>query len=121
MKELLKLSVDRRPQGQVVLHVEGAVDLHTFKQFEAAFRSFDEARLSYLVVDLAQLTYMSSSGFGLLIKAKTEYSQKKGDVVLVRPQTGILNILKVLGLLDLFRIASSVEEALVPPAPPPSA
>lgn len=117
MKEQLKLSLGRGPQGQAILHVEGAVDLHTFKQFEAAFRSFDEQRLNYLVVDLALMTYITSSGLGLLIKAKAERVQKDGDVVLVRPQTSVLNILKVLGLMDLFRVASSVEEALVPPAP----
>jgi len=30
----------------------------------------------------------------------------------VRPQTPILNILKILGLTEVFRIASSVEEGL---------
>ena len=37
---------------------------------------------------------------------------EEGDVVLVRPQTAILNILRILGLQDLFRVASSVDEAL---------
>ena len=116
MKEQLKVSVARHPQGPAILRVEGAVDLATFKQFEAAFRWFDEQKLSSLVVDMTLLTYMSSSGFGLLIKAKSDCSQRKGDVVLVRPQAAILDVLKLLGLISLFRTASSVEEALAPPA-----
>ena len=116
MKDQLKLSTERRPQGQAVIRVEGSVDLASFKQFEAAFHWFDEQRLAYLVVDMTGVTYMASSGFGLLIKAKSDCSAKKGDVVLVRPPTVIVDVLKMLGLISLFRIASSVEEALLPPA-----
>ena len=47
--------------------------------------------------------------------AKTEREKRKGDVVLVRPQTPIVNIMKILGLFDVFRVCSSVEEALHPP------
>jgi anti-anti-sigma factor len=116
VKEQLNLSMERRPQGQAVIRVEGSVDIATIKRFEAAFKWFDEQRLAYLVVDMTRLTYLSSSGFGLLIKAKSVCAGQKGDVVLVSPQKAILDVLKLLGLIDHFRIASSVEEALVPPA-----
>lgn len=98
--------------------MEGSVDPTTYKQFEAAFLEFDRKDVRYLVVDMTLLTYISSSGLSLLIKAKVERAQRNGDVVLVRPQTPIVNILTVLGLINLFRVASSVEEALLPPAPP---
>ena len=110
MKGILSLTVDRRPQGPAILRVEGSVDLSTLKQFETAFQGV--ADVPYVVVDMAQMTYISSGGLGVLVKAKTDRARKKGDVVLVRPQTPVLNILKVLGLMDLFRVASSVEEAL---------
>jgi anti-anti-sigma factor len=109
MKGILALTVDRRPQGQAVLRVEGSVDLSTLRQFEAAVQAL--AGVPHLVVDLALMSYISSGGLSLLIKAKSE--RAKGDVVLVRPQTSILNILRILGLVDFFRVASSVDEALV--------
>ena len=112
------MSVDRRPSGQAVIRAEGSVDAATFKAFEASFRWLVEQKVDY-VVDLSATTYMSSAAFGLLIKLKTECSQKKGGgLVLVRPQTPIINILKVLGLMDFFRVASSVDEALAPPPAP---
>jgi anti-anti-sigma factor len=117
MKGKISLSAARGPQGQGILKVEGSVDPTTFNRFEAAFQLFDKQDILYMVVDMALLTYISSSGLSLLIKAKTDRIQKDGDVVLVRPQTPILNIMKMLGLMDLFRIASSMEEALLPPAP----
>jgi len=117
MKGKIALAAARGPQGQGILRVEGSVDPTTFKQFEAAFQEFDKRDIRYLVLDLTLLTYISSSGLSLLIKAKIERAQKNGDVVLVRPQTPIVNIMSVLGLINLFRVASSVEEALLPPAP----
>ena len=110
MKGTLSLTLDRKPQGQAVHRVEGSVDGATFKQFESAFEGLKD--VLYVVVDMARLAYMSSSGFSLLIKAKSDRANGKGDVVLVRPQTPILNILKILNLQDLFRVASSVDEAL---------
>src|SRR5688500_12914567 len=104
MKGKIALAVSRGPQGQGILRVEGSVDPTTFKQFEAAFQEFDKRDVRYLVLDLTLLTYISSSGLSLLIKAKIERAQKNGDVVLVRPQTPIVNIMSVLGLINLFRV-----------------
>jgi anti-anti-sigma factor len=111
-KARLSMSVSRRPEGKAILHVAGSIDPSTYKQFEGAFRWFDKHEIRYLAVDMALLTYISSGALSLLIKAKSEYAKVKGDVVLVRPQTPILNILKILNLQDLFRVASSVDEAL---------
>jgi anti-anti-sigma factor len=113
----LVMSVTRRPPGKAVLRVEGSIDPSTYKQFESAFAWCDKQGIHYLAVDMALLSYISSAALSLLIKAKSDYAKQKGDVVLVRPQTSIINVMKILGLTDLLRIASSVEEALLPPAP----
>ncbi len=110
MSGKLSLSVERPAPGQAILRAEGSVDAATFKQFESAFEGLND--VLYLVVDMAQTDYMSSSAFSLLIRAKTGRAAKNGDLVLVQPQASILNILKVLGMQDFFRVASSVDEAL---------
>jgi len=118
MKEKLTLAVGRRNERTAVLRVEGSVDPSTFKQFEATFRWLNKQGITFVAIDMSRLTYISSSGLSLLVKAKTERVKKKGDVVLVRPQTPIVNIMKILGLMKVFRVASSVEEALLPPQSP---
>lgn len=110
MKGPLSLTVERRPPEVGILRVEGPVDAAGTRQFEAAVQGLDDVRL--LVVDMALMTYISSSGLGLLIKAKNDRAKRGGNVALVRPQTSVLNILTIVGLTDLFRIASSVDEAL---------
>jgi anti-anti-sigma factor len=114
-KGKLSLTVRRRPQGKAVLRCEGSVDPTTYKQFESAFRWCDKQGIHYVALDLSLLTYISSAALSLLIKVKAENEKRKGDLVLVRPQTPIVNIMRVLGLMDVFRVASSPEEALLPP------
>ena len=116
MKGKLSLSVGRPTEGKAVLRVEGSVDPSTFKHFQATFRWLNQQGIRYIVVDMSRMTYISSAGLSLLVKAKTERAKRRGDVVLVRPQSPIVNIMKIIGLLDVFRVASSVEEALRPPA-----
>lgn len=108
----LTLAVGRRSEKRVVLRVEGSIDPTTYKQFESTFRWLNRQGILVIAVDMAKLTYISSAGLSLLVKAQTERLKRKGGVILVRPQTPILNILKILGLTEVFRIASSVEEAL---------
>ena|SRR5687768_16475172 len=120
MKGKLTLAVGRRSDKEAVLRVEGSVDPSTFRQFQSTFRWLNRQGILYVVVDMAKMTYISSGGLSLLVKAKTERNKRKGgDLVLVRPQTPIVNIMKILGLFKVFRVCSSVEEALLPPAHDP--
>src|SRR5262245_12696976 len=114
MKGKISLTIDRRPEDRAVLKVEGSVDPTTIKEFEAAFKQLDKLGVRHIVVDVALMTYISSSGLSILVNAKVDRVQKNGDIVLVRPQPSVLNVLDIL-LKNVFRIASSVDEALLPP------
>lgn len=111
MKGKLVVSVEQRQAGKGVLKVEGSVDPGTLKEFEAAFKQLDKLNVRHIVVDMEHMTYISSAGLSILINAKVDRVQKSGDIVLVRPQPPVLNVLDIL-LKNVFRIASSVEEAL---------
>ena len=114
MKGKLQLSIEERPEAKGILRVEGSVDPGTIKEFEAAFKQLDKLGVRHIVVDLARMTYISSAGLSILVNAKVDRVQKNGDVVLVKPQAPVLNVLDIL-LKNVFRIASSVEEAFLPP------
>jgi anti-anti-sigma factor len=119
MKAKLTLAVGRRSEKAAVLRIEGSVDPTTFKQFDATFRWLNKEGIIYLVLEMSRMTYISSGGLSLLVKAKTIRDRRKGGaVVLVRPQTAVMNIMKILGLTKVFRITSSVEEAMLPPQTP---
>ena len=116
MKGKLVVTIEQRPEGKGILKVEGSVDPGTIKEFEAAFKQLDKLNIRHIVVDVSQMSYISSSGLSILVNAKVDRVQKNGDIVLVRPQSSVLNVLDIL-LKNVFRIASSVDEGLLPPPP----
>jgi anti-anti-sigma factor len=115
MKGKLQLAIEERPGAKGILRVEGSVDPGTIKEFEAAFKQLDKLGVRHIVVDVAKMTYISSAGLSILVNAKVDRVQKNGDVILVRPQSSVLNVLDIL-LKNVFRIASSVDEGLIPPS-----
>jgi len=111
MKGKLRISVEPRPESKAILKLEGSVDPETVRQLETAFKQLDKDGIRYIVVDLAKMTYISSAGLALLVNAKVDRVQKRGDVILVGPQPAVRNVLDIL-LKNVFRIAPSVDEAL---------
>src|SRR5688572_23591363 len=111
MKGKLALSIELRPQATAILKIEGSVDPETVRQLEAAFKQLDKDGARHIVVDLTQMTYISSAGLALLVNAKVDRVQKHGDVILVKPQPAVQNVLNIL-LANVFRVSPSVDEAL---------
>ena len=63
-----------------------------------------------LVVDLSQTTFMSSGGFGLLVKWGKKVADRGGRVALLRPQPPVARLLRSIGLdeiLPVFRDADA--------------
>ena len=60
---------------------------------------FTEIAGSTVVVDLSDLTYMDSSGIGVMVQAK----RRLGDsFVLTRPQPPVERVFEITGLMSLF-------------------
>lgn len=99
------------PGGIVVLSVEGALDAHTYEILEAAVLGLFDEGFSRLVVDLTRLRYITSAGAGVFIGSIGMAQECGGDLVLVRPQPNVEQILELLGLTRIFAIERSVEDA----------
>ena len=65
-----------------------------------------------VVVDLSQVTFMDSTGIGVLLNALRQLRQRKGALVLVCPTERILRPFQVTGLVDHLRTFRSREQAL---------
>jgi len=113
-------------QGRVavtVLRVHGVVDSSTYQEFSAALRKAVEAGGDHILLDLSQVTYMSSAGirslneFSLLLKKK--YPQEHGDpgprsnrLKLLNPQDRVFDALKMSGVGTFFETHTNLEQAV---------
>ena len=64
-----------------------------------------------IVLDLAEVPMIDSSGIGLLVKALTTVKQHGGSIRLLTPSKFTVQTLKMIGLLNLFEIFDQLDVA----------
>ncbi|MBD3225590.1 MAG: anti-sigma factor antagonist [Caldithrix sp.] len=65
-----------------------------------------------ILIDLAQVDWMNSSGLGILIGAMTTLKNNDGVMGLVNASERIKNLLKITKLLEVFHLYDNLEEAI---------
>jgi len=97
----------------VILHVAGSVDHLTYYQLEEAIQTQLDRRQMNLVVNLSDLTYISSAGINTLGHAVSQYEKVKGRLSYVRPSnTAQWHFFTTIGVDQIFPWSVSVEEAI---------
>ena len=71
-----------------------------------------EAGKNNVVVDLAKVKFMNSSGLGMLISGMTTMRNAGGDLRLARVADRIQSLLVITKLITVFKHYDSVEEAV---------
>ncbi|HXE90573.1 MAG TPA: STAS domain-containing protein [Terriglobales bacterium] len=67
---------------------------------------------SRIVVNIAQVPMIDSSGIGVLVRSLTSAKQRGGSLKLVSPSKLAMQTLKIVGLLNLFEIFDDEEAAV---------
>lgn len=101
----------RTEAGVPVLGVAGEVDVFTAPEFKDAINEAIESGLVDLVIDLSQVSYMDSSGFGILLSATKRVRPKGGSINLVGSNEAIERMMKITRLDTVFNLYKTVDEA----------
>ncbi len=120
MTEKKELRITYEPRGPaVVIHLDGPADhIQYYKLEEAIQTQLDHKQMS-LVVDLTELTYISSAGINALGHAAAQYEKIGGRLCYVRPaKTAQWHFFTTIGVDRIFPWAATLEEALQRVAPP---
>jgi anti-sigma B factor antagonist len=64
------------------------------------------------LLNLADMSHVDSSGFGVIVKVCVSLREKDGDLRFIRPTGRALQAFNVLRLLDLIRTFDNEDEAL---------
>lgn len=95
-----------------VVEVGGEVDVYTAPELRAAVTQVQGKAVGpHLLVLLGELTFMDSSGLGLLVGAHKRAVMAGGRVALVGTRESLLRILRVTGLAQLMPSFETASEA----------
>ena len=101
-------------RGCVVVAAYGDIDLETSVGLDHAVH--DALRTSHhLILDLAQVNFIDSSGLGVLVRARRDATSLGGSVALVRPPPAVQKILVGTQLQQSFTVFSRLDDALDAP------
>src|SRR5260370_4172185 len=100
----------RECDGRAVVALRGELDVVDAASVAAALTAV-AVRAPEMIVDLAGLEFIDSSGLAALVLARKQARQAGGDLLLAAPQDQVLRVLAVIRLAEVFSVHASVDEA----------
>ena len=95
-----------------VVALRGEIDALTAPKLGSRlFRLCDEGKRA-VVVDLSEVTFLDSTGLGVLLNALRHFTARRGELVLVCPTERVLRPFQITGLAGHLTIFDSREKAL---------
>ena len=95
----------------VTLSLSGKLDANNAKTFQDQILARIESGERHIVVDLAELDYISSAGLRVIMLAGKRLSSANGKVVLCSLKEPVREVFDIAGFSDIFSIYGSHDEA----------
>jgi anti-anti-sigma factor len=108
---LLHVDVDVR-DGHAVVTAAGEIDVETAGSLASAVAEALEAGHQRVLVDFADVTFIDSTGLGVLVKSHRKAESLSAFFAVVHPTPQTRKLIAVLGLDQLLHVYDSEEEAL---------
>lgn len=97
------MEIKTKSEGSTLtISVSGRVDTVTAPELEAGLK-FGDAKC--VVLDIAEVPYMSSAGLRLLLTSHKEMVAKGGEFKIVNVQPSVSEVLSITGFADILNIA----------------
>jgi len=100
-----------RPDGGVVIHLVGELDLYNAAEVRAALFELCAEQPERLVVDLAEVNFVDSTALGVLIEARTKL-RKRQSFLIAAPGLETHRALTISGLDQHLAVHDTVASAL---------
>ncbi len=98
--------------GATVVEVAGEIDLHWAPQLRAALIEASAAEKPCVVVDLGEVSFLDSTGIGVLVGALKRAREKGGALGFCGVKGRVRRVFEVTGLVSALPIFESCDAAL---------
>jgi anti-anti-sigma factor len=105
--------MDIRERGNIcTIRLKGRLVREAVDQFEGVFQSALANGCIFLILDLEGSSFIDSSGIGSIVNALRTSTKLGGSVKLLKLSSFAAKTLKMCGLLGVFGVYQSEEEAI---------
>ncbi len=106
------LDVKTKSEDSVtIIEIDGEVDLYSSPALRKVLLEMTKAQNKAILVDLAKVKYMDSSGVATLVEALQQVGKYEGKLKLANLRDAVKNVFELSRLDKVFDIYESVEDA----------
>lgn len=107
------IPTEKRAGDRLVVYLAGRLDFASSATVEKhLFRLIEEQGERHLVLNLAGVEYITSSGFQVCISVQNRLKRLNGSLRLASPRPSIKRVFNAVELTPLFQIYETEEKAL---------
>lgn len=99
-------------EDMTIVSLKGRIDANTALEMEQKLNTLISEGHRSLIVDMREVSYVASAGLKVLLVARKEMRRSNGVFKLAGLQPQVTEIFDITGFTMLFKIYSSVEEAI---------
>jgi len=107
---MLKITVHEKTVGVFTISPEGSIDTNTHTILENRIDSLLQSEATVIVFDLSAVTFISSSGIRVILKAQKALKNRNGKVVLMNLQAQVKKVFEIINALPSLSVFASIEE-----------
>ncbi|MFT9847442.1 anti-sigma F factor antagonist [Aneurinibacillus sp. REN35] len=111
----MSLRVDMETVHDVlIVRLEGELDHHTADMLRKEMEQrLAEGRIQHILLSMADLHFMDSSGLGVILGRYKQIAARGGDMVVCSINPVIYRLFELSGLFKILKIKESEQEALL--------
>lgn len=96
-----------------IARLSGEVDVFVFPDIKDTLLGAVRAGHDRIIIDLADVEYIDSSGLGVLVVTHKEARERGGRIAVVCPKPQLRRIFEITGLAKLFGVFNDLDGALL--------
>jgi len=111
----VSLRIDMETVNDVlIVRLEGELDHHTADMLRTKMdRQLNEESVQHVLLSLANLHFMDSSGLGVILGRYKQVAARGGEMVVCSINSVIYRLFELSGLFKILKIKESEQEALL--------
>lgn len=100
--------------NSLIVKLKGELDHHSSESTRMKIDSnFNGKNLINMIMDLNELTFMDSSGIGLIMGRYKNVTERNGELIIVCKNNVINRILDMSGLLNIIKLHEDLDTAII--------
>nr|WP_249310342.1 anti-sigma F factor antagonist [Bacillus sp. FJAT-49736] len=108
------MTIDLEVKHDVLcVRLDGELDHHTAESLrEEVTKAIDKHNILHIVLNLEHLSFMDSSGLGVILGRYKQVKQKNGEMVVCAISSPVKRLFEMSGLFKIIRLDESEQYAL---------